>query len=129
MAKSARELTREELRSYRPWGNLERYQKDTKVLIRRQRAWETARVAAGLLKTDYGATRVIAFGSLVHATRFTPWSDVDLAAWGIVPALYYRAAGAALDLGLEIGIRIHVVDPKDCSPEFLEGIDQEGVEL
>jgi len=69
MAKIAHELTHEELRSYRPWGNIERYQKDTKVLIRRQRAWETARAAAGLLKRDYGATRVIAFGSLVHETK------------------------------------------------------------
>jgi len=129
MARTARDLTAEELRSYCPWQNLERYQKDPEVAKRRARAWEVARAAARLLKTQYGATRVVAFGSLVHRSRFTPWSDVDLAAWGIAPEKYYSAAGAVMDVGLEAGIKVDVIDTKDCSKDFLSDIEQEGIEL
>jgi len=129
MSKTAQDLTIEELRSYRPWLNFERYQKDPEVAKRMERAWEVARTAARLLKTHYGATRVVAFGSLVHKTLFTPWSDVDLAASGLPPEDYYNAAGAAMDLGLELGIKVDVVDTEDCSPDFLEDIKKEGIEL
>jgi predicted nucleotidyltransferase len=88
-----------------------------------------ARVAAEMLKKRFGATRVVVFGSLAHKTVFTQWSDIDLAVWGIAPEEYYRAAGAAMDIGLEDGIRVDVVDPEDCGTEFLAEIEQEGIEL
>ena len=129
MARTARDLSIKELRSYRPWLNLERYENDPEVAKRRERAWEVARAVARQLKTRYGAIRVMAFGSLAHKSRFTPWSDVDLAAWGIQPQDYYSALGTAMDLGLECGIRVDVVDPATCSEVFLKGIEQEGIEL
>ncbi len=129
MAKTARELSIEELRSYRPWQTLERHQKDPEVSRRREGAWKVARIAAEMLKRRYGATRVVVFGSLIRKTGFTPWSDVDLAVWGIAPKEYYSAAGVAMDIGLEEGIRVDVVDPGDCGPQFLADIEQEGIEL
>jgi predicted nucleotidyltransferase len=50
---------------------------------RRERTWELVRRAAAMLKEQFGATRVVAFGSLVHGHWFSSASDVDLAAWGI----------------------------------------------
>jgi predicted nucleotidyltransferase len=129
MAKTASELSREELRSYRPWLSMERHQKDAEVSRRREDAWTVARVAAEMLKRRFGATRVVAFGSLARETVFTQWSDIDLAVWGIAPEEYYRAAGAAMDIGLEDGIRVDVVDPGDCGPQFLVDIEEEGIEL
>ena len=129
MAKTASELSREELRSYRPWLNMERHRKDPEVAIRRDDAWKVARVAAGLLKKRFGATRVVVFGSLARKTVFTQWSDIDLAVWGIAPEEYYSAAGAAMDIGLDKGIRVDVVDPGDCGQQFLEDIEQEGIDL
>ncbi len=129
MAKTATELSIEKIRSYCPWRNLERLQKDPEVSKRREHAWNVARIAAELLKTRYGATQVVVFGSLVHKTGFTPWSDVDLAVWGITPEEYYSAAGSAMDLGLESGIKVDVVDTEDCAPEFLADIEIEGIEL
>ena len=38
------------------------------------------------------------FGSLVHDAWFTPWSDIDLAAWGISPERFYGAVAAITGL-------------------------------
>jgi len=129
MAKTASELSTEELRSYRPWLSMERLRKDPEVSRRRDDAWRVARIAAELLKKRFRAKRVVAFGSLARKTVFTQWSDIDLAVWGIAPEEYYRAAGAAMDIGLEDGIRVDVVDAGDCGPQFLAEIEQEGIQL
>jgi hypothetical protein len=34
-----------------------------------------------------------------------------------------------MDIGLEYGIRVDVVDPGDCGPQFLVEIEQEGIEI
>ncbi len=128
MTKTASELSTEELRSYRLWLSMERHRKDPEVSRRRDDAWRVARIAAELLKQRFGAKRVVAFGSLARKTVFTQWSDIDLAVWGIAPEEYYRAAGAAMDIGLEDGIRVDVVDAGDCGPQFLAEIEQEGIQ-
>jgi predicted nucleotidyltransferase len=129
MSKTASELTKEELRSYRPWLNMEQHRKDPEASRRRDDAWKVAQVAAAMLKKRFGATRVVVFGSLARKTVFTPWSDIDLAVWGIAPEKYYQAAGAAMDIGLEEAIRVDVVDPGDCDRKFLETVEQEGIDL
>jgi len=129
MGKTARELSTEELRAYRPLQALEDYQKDPAVAERRERAWEVARAAAGLLKIRYGATRVVVFGSLAQKTPFTPWSDIDLAVWGIKPEQYFAAAGAVMDMGLDSGIKVDLVDPENCSKEFQADIEVDGIEV
>ena len=47
---------------------------------RKERAWTVARRAAHLLRTAYGATRVVVFGSLSIGTCCDERSDIDLAA-------------------------------------------------
>ena len=129
MARTAKELSQEELRAYRPWQNLQRYRKDPEVDKRCDRAWDVARKAAGLLKQQFGAAKVVVFGSVVRRAWFTPWSDVDLAAWGIPVDQFFRAVGAVQDLGTETGFNVDVVDPAECNPEMLESIQAEGIEL
>lgn len=129
MGKTARELSKKELRAYRPWQALEDYQRDSVVAERRERAWKIARSVAEFLKMRYWAKRVVVFGSLTQKTSFTPWSDVDLAVWGIAPEDYFSAAGAAMDMGLDSGIKVDLIDPETCSPEFQAHIEKDGVEL
>jgi uncharacterized protein len=129
MARTARELTWEELRSYRPWRALERFQKDPEINTRWERAWEFAREAARMLKDDFGAARVVALGSLAHRAWFTPWSDVDLAVWGISSEMFYRATGAVLDLGTASGFRVDLIDPAECTDQMTLSIEAEGIEL
>jgi len=129
MGKTARELSTVELRAYRPWQAMEDYQKDPSVAERRERAWKIARSAAEFLKMRFGAKRVVIFGSLAQKTLFTPWSDIDLAVWGIKPEQYFSAAGAVMDIGLDSGIKVDLVDPENCSKEFQADIEVDGIEV
>jgi len=92
-----------------------------------ERAWQAARRAARLLKEQFGATRVVVFGSLVRRDCFTRWSDVDIAAWGIPPEDTFRAIGAVMDIDAEV--EVNLVDVGACRPLLLSVIEQEGVEL
>jgi uncharacterized protein len=93
---------------------------------RRERAWAAARLAAGLLKARYHASKVIVFGSLVETDRFNPWSDIDLAAWGIDPADYFEAVARVLDIGGDI--KIDLVRGERSKPRLRDAVAQ-GVEL
>lgn len=129
MAKTARDLRVEELQDYRPLQTIEAYRKDPALAKRRDRAWALACNTSDLLKKAYGARRVVVFGSLARKGIFTPWSDIDLAVWGMKPEDYYPAAGAAMDAGLERGIRIDVLDAESCSQALVKDIEESGIEL
>jgi predicted nucleotidyltransferase len=93
---------------------------------RREKAWAAARAAAALLKSRYHAARVVAFGSLTQVDRFHPWSDVDLAVWGIAPDDYFEAVARVLDAGGEI--KVDLVMAERCKPYLREAIEQ-GTEI
>lgn len=120
-------LTAEELATYRHTAQ-KRWQTERQDVARRRlRAWSVARRAASLLKKEFGATRVVVFGSLVHKDCFTAWSDVDLAAWGIRPQDTFRAVAALL--GLSDDVEINLVDVATCRPSLLATIEGEGIDL
>ena len=93
----------------------------------RERAWAAARRAAALLRSDFGATRVLVFGSLTNEGSFTRWSDVDIAAWGIRKEDTLRAIGATMAVDAEI--QVNLVDANACRPLLLESIESEGIAL
>lgn len=61
-------------------------------------AWVTVREAACLLKSQFGATRVIVFGSLVR-DLFGEDSDIDIAVEGIKDNRFFEALTAVNELG------------------------------
>jgi len=91
---------------------------------------ESAKVVAAAiaaeLKNRFGAKRVMLFGSLVR-DDFHRWSDIDLAIWGILPAMYYRAVAFAS--GFSATFKVDLVDAEDCSDSLRQHILREGVEL
>ena len=123
MGKTALALTREEWQAYYPGARLDQVQ----VPGRWERAWEVARAAADVLRQRYGATRVVAFGSLARREWFTPWSDIDLAAWDIPPEAFYRAVAAVAGISSEF--RVDLVAPADCQPSLRRMIERDGVLL
>jgi predicted nucleotidyltransferase len=94
---------------------------------RRQVAWSVARRAARLLRATFGATRVIAFGSLAHGTWFGPRSDIDLAVEG-VPADAFWRAWAALDRA-DPAFEIDLVAIESAPDRLRDEIDRQGVAL
>ncbi len=86
----------------------------------------TRRTAAALLKSRYRASRVVAFGSLIDVDRFHPWSDIDLAVWGLAPGDYYEAVARVLDVGGEV--KVDLIRAERCKP-YLRAAIERGVEL
>ncbi len=96
----------ETIERYRQTARIRQQARQERVSQRHQQAWETAKRAATLLKNEFGATRVVAFGSLLHPQLFHLHSDIDLAVWGLNERDYYRAVSCLLSLtpGIDIDL-------------------------
>jgi predicted nucleotidyltransferase len=114
--------------AYRTTAQRQKAREQQALERRHKRAWDLARGAATLLREHFGASRVVVFGSLIHAGCFTLWSDVDIAAWGIAPHDTFRAIGAVHDLATE-DMAVNLVDVGACRPTIFAVIEQEGVDL
>lgn len=102
-----------------------RWEADQRERARRhERAWETAHQAAALLKEQFGATQVMAFGSLLHDNWFSETSDIDLAAWGLKGDEYFIAVARLQDLSPEF--KVDLVAVEHCKPGLREVIMEEG---
>jgi uncharacterized protein len=120
-------LSARQLQAYRQTAHRRLDARSALVKERMDAAWQVARKAAKLLREEYQATKVVVFGSLLSESRFTAWSDVDIAAWGIAPDKTFRAIGAVMDL--DPSIEINLVDVNTCSPALLQSIEAEGVDV
>jgi predicted nucleotidyltransferase len=123
----ALQISAQEMQEYKRTARQRWQAEQTQLARRRERAWELARQAAEMLKHDFAAARVVIFGSLIQEGRFTEWSDVDLAAWGLDSANWLKAIGAVQRLSDEI--ELNLVDVASCSPELLAVIEREGKPL
>lgn len=121
------EHTPEKISQYRATAIRRQKETQTAVAQRRQKAWQLARQAAQLLREEFGASQVVVFGSLTHDYGFTHWSDIDIAAWGILPQDTFRAIGAVMDLDDEIAINL--VDVNTAQPTLLATIERDGISV
>jgi predicted nucleotidyltransferase len=90
-------------------------------------AWQLARQGADILRRQFGATKVVVFGSLVNRQRFFERSDIDLAVWGIPEHLYLHALGRLLDLTTDFSVDL--VRVEEAREHMSRSIETEGVEL
>lgn len=123
MAKTALDLTPEQLRRYNPAKRIDEKQAEE----RWKKAWELVPQFAAILKEKFGATQVVVFGSLTDKRRYTPWSDVDLAVWGIASNQFYQAIETLNELDSEF--KVDLVDPDDrvCRTSVKQAIERTGV--
>jgi len=112
---------------YRAVDRERRAAREAALAERRERGWAFARRAAEVLRTEFGATRVCAFGSLVGPAAFHDRSDVDLAVWGLTSSEYWRAL-AALE-GLDPEVELDLVRVEAARPALVETIEAEGEDL
>lgn len=122
MGRTALELTREDWQRYHP-----DREREAGLEERWAAAWDVARAAARLLREGFDAHRVMVFGSLTHQAWFGPASDIDLAAWGIPDAQYYRAVAAVT--GISSDFKVDLVDPEGCQESLRRVIEEEGIEI
>jgi predicted nucleotidyltransferase len=129
MAKTARDLSRQEWRAFDPDKRYQNLQSTARFDLekRLESGLTLARTAATLLKRKYGAKKVVLIGSLLDADRFTPWSDIDIAVWGITIDKFYQAVAAVTGMSTEF--KIDLIDPETCRPALLEAIEKDSQEI
>jgi predicted nucleotidyltransferase len=120
-------LTAQQLDAYRQTMRRRAAEADKRRADRREAAWALAREAAELLRSRYGATRVLAFGSLVEGTHFSERSDIDLAAEGLRPSDHFPALGRLLTLSRDF--EFDLVDLGACPPGLHAVVLAEGLPL
>jgi predicted nucleotidyltransferase len=120
-------ITPAEMEVYRQTARARSLARQARVAERRERAWAVARRAAELLKAEYGAMRVVVFGSLTAPAYFHASSDIDLAVWGMAEQRPYEAAGRLLELDPEF--EIDPVEFEHARPVLQAAIEHEGVPL
>lgn len=91
---------------------------------RKMHGFEVAKVATQLLKTEFAASHVVVFGSLL-SENFHETSDIDLAVWGLPEKFYFKAVARLLSLS---DFAFDLVEVQHASPEILEAIAK-GLEL
>ncbi len=91
------------------------------------RARKVVRRATLILKEQFGVTKAVLFGSVLHPTLFHSRSDVDIVVWGLTGRAYFRAVG--LLQGIDPEISVDLVDFDSASPEMQEIIHREGKPL
>ena len=92
--------------------------------LARQARAGALRVAA-MLRRDFGATRVLLFGSLARG-RFLPDSDIDLAVAGLPAAAFFPALAQASKLS-EFPIDLKPLE--DLDPHFKARVLASGEEI
>ncbi len=129
MAKTALDIAGDQWRAYHTGAAMRQRQLATEgqTQPRWEQAQRLARQAAQRLREEFGARRVVLFGSAAQRSSFTRWSDVDLAAWGLTAERFYEAVAAVTSLSTEISVDL--VDPEQCPPALRTVIEREGVEL
>ena len=127
MTKTAIQVTEQEMAVYRATARQRAEQKRQEQTRRAQQAWMLAQRAAALLKNQFGARRVLLFGSLARHDFFHQRSDIDLAVEGIKSRDFWRAWSTLDILGCEF--EIDLVDVETASPSLRLEIERAGVEL
>ena len=93
----------------------------------RERLLERICEAAVVLKTRFGARRVVLFGSLAHAAWFTPDSDVDVAVEGLEGNAYWQAWRLLEEM---IDVRpVDLIELETAGEPLQRAIQRYGVEL
>lgn len=119
--------TEEEMAVYRATARAREVRRSEASEARRQHGLAVAKHAAAVLREEFGASRVVLFGSLTRDTLIDGHSDVDLAAWDIDGRLYFKACGRLLSLDGQF--LIDLVLYEEASLSMRSEIDRVGVEL
>lgn len=120
------DLTPEGLEPYRETWRRRRAEEGNQRLQRRERAWRVAAACAGVLRAEFGATRVAVYGSLARATSGLH-SDIDLAVWGLAPGDYIDAVARLLDVAEDFDVDLAMYER--CRDSLRLAIDREGIDV
>lgn len=100
--------------------------------IKQEQGIEIAVRGAKILKSQFGATKVVLFGSMLNASQIYDDSDIDLAVWGLTTGNFLSAGCALDDVAQRLGYDfppVDLVDVTQAKPHIKDAITREGIEL
>ena len=118
-------LTPEKKQKYiKGWLQREKNKK-MKLKQKKEKAMKKAKKISTRLKTKYGITRVILFGSLAE-NKFWEHSDIDLAVTDLSEEKYLEAFGEATDIASPFKVDVIIIEK---APELLIKKINRGIEI
>ena len=117
----------EKMADYREGARQRRERRRLALEARHAKAWRLAAEGAEILKREFGAGRVVAFGSIVVPGHFHQRSDVDLITWGVAENLYLNAVARLLSLDREISVDL--IRAEEAPSALLTTAEREGVTI
>jgi uncharacterized protein len=120
-------ITSEKMAQYRQTARRRREAEKARLDERFQLGQAIAHQLADLLRRDFGAKRVVLFGSLTDRNLFHQRSDIDLAAWGI-PEQHCLKAVAAVT-GFTTAFQVDLARMEEASERLSVAVSEEGVDL
>lgn len=94
---------------------------------RHQAGLRQAKELADILKTEFGATKVVLFGSMLSVNDIHMHSDIDLAVWDLAPGKYIKALTALMNRSRDFSVDL--VRIEEAPPSLETYIADEGLVL
>jgi predicted nucleotidyltransferase len=91
---------------------------------RRQTAWADAQKISAYLRTQFGATQVLVFGSLIDTGLFDGHSDIDIAVRGIPAPQFFQAVTEIMSVSQTFSVDL--IDLDTCSETLRQIILRDG---
>lgn len=117
----------EEMAIYKATARKKAAKRKAEIDTRFGRAWEVVSKGAAMLREQFGAHKVVVFGSILNRRYFHQHSDIDFAAWGISEEEYLEAVGAVLDLDADFCADL--VRMEEARSSLRKVIEREGQEV
>ena len=94
-SKAGTKVIPEKYQAYAAYWQQRKAEKRSRLKQRHQSGLKQAKELADILKTDFGVTKVVLFGSMLSVNDIHMDSDLDLAVWGLSIEELYRGANCA----------------------------------
>lgn len=117
----------EKMAEYRAGARQREAARQAALNARFELAWELAQQAADILRSQFQATKVVVFGSLLNRQLFHQRSDIDLAVWDVAEANYLHAFASLSDLTTNFSFDL--VRIEEASTRLQQRVQQDGIEL
>lgn len=119
--------TEAQMAAYRATAQQREQQRRDRLRQRCDLGQSVARQASDLLKQEFGAERVVLFGSMRSPDLVHERSDVDLAVGGLRSKDYFRAVGQLL--AIHPDMPVDLVEAETASERLLQAIETTGIDL
>lgn len=117
-------ISAEKMARYRAAARQREETRQRQVQVRFDRAWQTARLGAKLLREKYAIPQVWVFGSLLRPERFYERSDIDLAVWELEDQNWLQAIGDLFEIDADFSIDL--VELKFTTESLRQRVLEEG---